>query len=165
MDRTLLDLAGVPAPESFQGASLRPRLEGRAGLPGRQAFAETGLWFVHVPGEPYADERVEYPELTELLEIDADHGSEIVLQADYVQLTNLAKYRMVQDDRWKLVYVPTRTGRVLWEFYDLAADPDESRNLAAEAEPAVIDGLKADLFRWMLLEKGVVLRNEILIPE
>lgn len=162
---TLLDLAGVPAPASFAGVSLRPRLEGHAGLPGLQAFAETGLWFVHVPGEPYADERVEYPELTELLEIDADHGSEIVLQADYTQLTNLAKYRMVQDDRWKLVYVPTRTGRVLWELYDLAADPDETRDLAGTADPAVLDPLKADLFRWMLLEKGVILRNEILIPE
>jgi len=46
----------------------------------------------------------------------------------------LTHFRSVQDERWKLVFHPpleTRKGErpALWELYDLAADPLETRNL------------------------------------
>src|SRR5690606_1203110 len=61
----------------------------------------------------------------------------------------------VETDRWKLVLGPgtvndeawTYTGESPVELYDLAADPDEQRDLAA-AEPAIVADLRARYDAW-----------------
>ena len=57
-------------------------------------------------------------------------------------------FRTVEDERWKLVYHPAFDGRPkLYELYDLAADPLETRDLLAE-QPDRARRLRAVLGEW-----------------
>ena len=106
---TLYALTGVAPPGDLDGQSLAPAVGG-APVPPQRAYAETGLWFTEdIPGLP-GEMRLPYPGIARLTEVDTQHGDELVLQKAMRPLTIVAKHRMVRDDRWKLVYVPTRTG-------------------------------------------------------
>jgi arylsulfatase A-like enzyme len=59
--------------------------------------------------------------------------------------------RAVQDERWKLVYVPSERYQGMmqgteFELYDVIADPMETRNLA-DAHPDIVTRLKRELAR------------------
>ena len=67
----------------------------------------------------------------------------------------------VRDGGWKLVWPmgsdhPLLSGKP--ELFDLAADPGETRNLAA-AEPARVEALRAHLERW--IAKGPIARENV----
>jgi len=119
---TLLDLAGLPVPADMQGASWRPLMEGRE-VPWRQS------WYY---------EYYEYP---------AVHM--------------VRPCRGVRTDRWKYIewpefhgQQPGRAGQPArtydhpaeYELYDLAADPNETKNLYGD--PAFADRV-ADLRKEM----------------
>jgi len=53
------------------------------------------------------------------------------------------KWRMIRTDRYKLILIPKSPGPI-WELYDLAADPGETRNVLA-AQPDAAAGLKRSL--------------------
>ncbi|MEQ1858630.1 MAG: sulfatase-like hydrolase/transferase [Chthoniobacteraceae bacterium] len=53
--------------------------------------------------------------------------------------------RMVRDDRWKLVWYPKLSR---YQLFDLAADPDELRDLAA-AQPERVATMKTTLESWL----------------
>ena len=62
-------------------------------------------------------------------------------------------YRMVQDERYKLIYHPPMKLRrrdlpAKWEFYDLGADPGETNNLSKERPPE-LRRLHQALNGWM----------------
>ncbi len=158
---TLYALAGVTPPSDLDGASLAPALDGRP-LPPREAFAESALWFTEdVPGLP-SDLRLPYPGIERLTEIDTRHGDEIVLRDDVRALTRVARHRMVRDARWKLVYVPTRTG-VRWMLFDTQEDPGETRDVAA-AHADVVSRLQESLWSWMLSDPEMSDRGGYLVP-
>ena len=69
---------------------------------------------------------------------------------------------MVRDERWKLLYVPTRTG-VKYMLYDTVADPEERTDVAA-THPAEVTRLEGELWRWMLGDKRMVERAGYLVP-
>ena len=157
---TLYDLTGTPAPADLDGVSLAPALVGAA-TPRTFAYAETELWLGDVPALPDAL-RLPYPGLAHLTEIDTAHGQEIVLQRELEPITTVARHRMVRDERWKLLYVPTRTG-VKYMLFDTVADPEERRDVAA-ANPAEVSRLEGELWRWMLGDKRMVERGGYLVP-
>ncbi len=103
---TLLDLAGVMAPKTFQGRSLRPLLESRQGEASRTpAYAEISSRFL-TPDE-HDDERPRRA----LLQTAVDTG------------------------RWKVVRRRSAAGALLREeIYDLERDPLELAPLASRAE-------------------------------
>ena len=49
----------------------------------------------------------------------------------------------IRTDRYKLMHFYYSMDE--WELYDMEADPQEMRNLYAEADPALVAGLKAEL--------------------
>jgi arylsulfatase A-like enzyme len=161
---TIFDMLNIPRPEKWQGVSLLPIIKGSSSENVLEGFMETGLWFYKIPGEPYADIRVDYPDLAEILEIDGKNNNEVVIKEKYKIITNLAKQRAFVTDRWKLLYLPTKEGNILYELYDIKNDPLETDNLV-DKKQEIFESMKKKLFERMLDEKGVILQNEILIPE
>jgi arylsulfatase A-like enzyme len=158
---TLYDLTNVEPPANLDGASLKPALE-RAELAPRLAFAETGLWFTEEVSGVDPSLRLPYPGIAGTTEVDTDHGDEVVLSRELRPLALVAKHRMVRDDRYKLVYVPTRRG-VRYFLYDTVADPGETEDVGA-LHPTERARLQGDLWRWMLADPDMVERAGFLVP-
>jgi hypothetical protein len=158
---TIYALTGVDPPADLDGRSLAPALAGQPLAPAL-AYAETGLWFTEdIPGLP-ADLRLPYPGIERLTEVDTQHADELVLQKGMRPLTIVAKHRMVRDDRYKLLYVPTRQG-VRWMLYDTREDPGEERDVAA-AHPDVVARLQAELWTWMRRDPDMIEHQGYLVP-
>ncbi len=77
-------------------------------------------------------------------------------------LTIVARHRMVRDERWKLLYVPTRTG-VRWMLFDTVADPGETQDVAA-AHADVVARLQGELWSWMRQDPAMTERGGYLVP-
>ncbi|MBX3233140.1 MAG: sulfatase [Labilithrix sp.] len=159
---SLYELAGVEPPSDLDGRSFAPALRGEPIAP-KLAYAESELWFTEdVPSLP-AELRMPYPGIMALTEIDARHNSEIVLRREMQPATLMARHRMVRDERWKLVYVPTRLG-VKWMLFDTDNDKAEIHDVAA-AHPNEVARLQADLWAWMLEDPQMERRNGFLVPK
>jgi len=158
---TLYALTGVAPPADLDGRSLAPALTGQPIAPAL-AYAETGLWFTEdIPGLS-SDLRLPYPGIARLTEVDTQHADELVLRNSMKPLTLVAKHRMVRDDRYKLLYVPTRTG-VRWMLFDTPQDPGEERDVAAD-HPDVVARLQGELWAWMRRDPNMTDREGYLVP-
>jgi hypothetical protein len=105
---TLLDLAGIRPPASFRGHSLLPVMRGAA-FAGYPAYMETELWYT--PETPYIKDRVRmsYPGIMKVIELVPGSG-EIVLKKEFNDVVIQAKYRGVQLNGRKYVYMPGDRG-------------------------------------------------------
>jgi arylsulfatase A-like enzyme len=158
---TLYELTGVSPPGDLDGRSLAPALRGEP-IEERLAYAETGLWLTEeIPGLP-SELRIPYPGVMGLTELDAWPNTEIVLRQDMQAVTVMARHRMVRDERWKLVYVPTRT-QVRYFLFDTERDPGELDDVAA-SHPDVVARLRAELWSWMSKDPAVEKKDEYLLP-
>ena len=106
--------------------------------------------------------RLPYPGIAHLTEVDTQHGDEVVLEREMRALAITAKHRMVRDDRFKLVYVPARTG-VRWMLFDTRDDPGEEHDVAA-AHPDVTARLQGQLWSWMRRDPDMTERGGYLVP-
>jgi arylsulfatase A-like enzyme len=158
---TLYDLIGVDPPAGLDGRSLVPFINGSSAPP-RLAYAETGLWFTEdIAGfEPRL--RIPYPGVAEMTEVEADHHDDVVLKKEMHDLVLVAKHRMVRDERYKLVYLPTRSG-VRYELFDTEGDPGETHDVAVD-RPAEVQRLKGELWKWMLADANMEQRGGYLVP-
>jgi arylsulfatase A-like enzyme len=155
---TLYDLAGVQKPADLDGRSRAPARAGAAVEP-RFAYAESELWFTEeIPGLA-PDMRLPYPGIMALTELDSRHNAEIVQRRDLLAVTRLARHRMIRDERWKLVYVPTRKG-VKYMLFDGA---DETHDVAS-ANAGEVNRLRAELWKWMLQDPLMEQKDGYLVP-
>jgi arylsulfatase A-like enzyme len=158
---TIYALTGVTPPGDLDGKSLVPALRG-GGLAPALAYAETELWFTEdIPGLP-GELRLPYPGIARLTEVDTQHGDQVVLERQMRPLTIMARHRMVRDERWKLIYVPTRTG-VRWMLFDTLEDPGEEHDVAGE-HPDVTARLQGELWLWMRRDADMTERGGYLVP-
>lgn len=158
---TLYELAGIAPPPDLDGRSLAPALRGEP-LEPRLAYAETALWLrEEVSGLP-SQLRIPYAGVPKLTELDARHDAEIVLKRDMVAPTLMARHRMVRDERWKLLYVPTRLG-VRYKLFDTDKDPGETTDVAAQ-HPEEVKRLRAELWAWMLEDPLMEQKDGYLVP-
>ncbi len=158
---TLYELAGVPPPSNLDGRSLVPAMDGKELAPA-PAFAETELWLVDQPSVPDSV-RLPYPHFAGCMEVDAEHGDAIVLRRDVTDVTLVARHRMVRDDRWKLLYLPSRAG-VEYRLFDTLADPAEANDVLAK-EPGEGSRLQAVLWKWMLEDPRMTRSRGYLLPK
>jgi arylsulfatase A-like enzyme len=144
---TLLELLGVPAPETFRGRSLAPLVRPEARgvtLPDAPALLETDLWFSDRDGQPYQRVRIPYPWVYETATVEPETG-DIALKPEWEAPVQAAKHRGLYLGRWKLLELPTLQG-VKVELYDVEADPAEARDVSAE-HPEVVRALREVLAR------------------
>jgi arylsulfatase A-like enzyme len=80
----------------------------------------------------------------------------------YVEGT-AGKWRMMRDDRFKLIMIP-RDPDPVWEFYDLQADPGETVNVM-DRFPAEADRLRRALLAIVAADPGRDDRDEPPVPE
>lgn len=115
-------LAGAGGGVALDGASALPLVRGESETLPRVAFAESGPW------------RERYAKNPRLFV----HGDE-------------GRWKMARDGRWKLIAIPHQPNDPPsdeLELYDLAADPDETRNVASE-HPEVVARLHAAIAEWV----------------
>ena len=159
---TLYELGGVSPPTSLDGQSLAGLMRGMPDAP-RLAFAESELWFTEDILGVSAKERLPYPGIMQMTELDSAHGQvEVVLQKAMIPVTLVARHRMVRDERFKLVYVPTRQG-AFYKLFDTHDDPSEVRDIAGTS-PAEVERLKVPLWKWMLEDHSMVQKEGLLVP-
>jgi arylsulfatase A-like enzyme len=158
---TVYDLLGIDAPANLDGRSLAPWMTGGA-TPPELAYAETGLWFTEDIAGFDPSLRIPYPAIAEMSEVDADHHDDVVLKKEMRELVLVAKHRMVRDERYKLVYIPTRSG-VRYMLFDTEDDVGETRDVSG-AHPAELSRLQGELWKWMLADSNMVARGGYLLP-
>jgi hypothetical protein len=158
---TLCELTDTPCRHQMDGHSLAAATHGRDIAP-YPVFAETGLWFTESLPEVSLEQRIPYPDLVHLTEIDRSHTDEIVIRHEWEDLTTAAKHRMVRDGEFKLVYMPTRSGPK-FTLINTATDAGEVSDVASKF-PAVVERLKSTLMQWMLADTSMDSRDGILVP-
>lgn len=116
---TILDMAGIQSPETFRGRSLLPLFKGEVSF-NAHCYQETGIWFtpriLSIPGSV----RIDYPDLTQLLEIDP-FNHEIVLKEQYRFDVIQSKHRSLSDNRYKFIYMPG-ISKIREEIYPIEAE-------------------------------------------
>lgn len=159
---TLYELARIAPPSTLDGLSLVGLARGQKEEP-RLAFAETELWFTEDIAGLSSKERLPYPGIMQMTELDSAHGQiEVVLQKSMIPVTLVARHRMVRDERYKLVYVPTRQG-ASYKLFDTLGDPSEVRDVAPSMGSEV-ERLKVPLWKWMLEDRAMVRKDGLLVP-
>lgn len=158
---TLLDLAGVAALPGADGRSLTAAMDGIA-LKSLPVYSETGLWFTELIPEVPLSNRIPYPDLTQLTQVDREHGDQIVIRADWEPLTTSVKHRMLQEGNWRLLYQPSRE-RVAMELCDLVQDPGCVRDGSAQ-HPEVFERLKSQFWRVVSQDQSVFRQGDRLVP-
>jgi hypothetical protein len=108
------------------------------------------------------EQRIPYPDLVHLTEIDRSHTDEIVIRHEWEDLTTAAKHRMVRDGDFKLVYMPTRLGPK-FTLINTAMDRGEVLDVAPKF-PAVVERLKSELMQWILADTSMDSRDGTLVP-
>lgn len=133
---TILEAAGIELPGGawMQGRSLTPRLRGAAAAQGRAS-----------------------PASGDDLRVDAEGRRLAFSEAGWE--TNDKWQKVVQDDRFKLIYAQVRPEQqwiggpgVRFTLYDLENDPGETRNVA-EDFPADLERLTRELWSWQNAER------------
>ena len=156
---TLAALLGVPAPPS-DGVDLGPLLRGERASLDLDGYEETEFWFTDAGPGFQPDERLPYPGITGATDLAPD--GDIFIKPEWQDTIIAAKHRALRSGRWKLIYRPTRHGAE-WMLYDLAADPDETHDVAS-AQPQVLAQLRKKLEAWMTADGRAVMRGGFAVP-
>jgi arylsulfatase A-like enzyme len=139
---TLAELLTNDKIPDSDGISLVTALNGAA-IPDLPVYSETGLWFNKLVDQWLAQNRMAYPDVTELLYYDRVHDDDLVIKKAYEKVVVAAKHRMLIRYPYKLIYVPQRDGVRLYLF-DIERDPLEQNDLAP-SEPDIVANLFKEL--------------------
>lgn len=161
---TLLDRIGLKDDVKRDGVSLMPLIRGDRTDLDLAVFAETGIWFARTGSQFFQTERLDYPDVIGLMEIDRHRRDEIVLQERYRDLIETAKHRMVARGRFKLIATPTRQG-VRYALYDRVADPENRMPLDPDVYSGEIQRLRKDLSIFMEADPDMTVRNGFLVRD
>ena len=89
-----------------------------------------------------------YPDLLELMEVPDRASGTLALKAQYQDIIQNAKDRMIRRGPWKLVSQPLTEGSQKTMLFNVDEDPGCTRNCAAEF-PEISDRLSRALHEWM----------------
>ncbi|MDY6933234.1 MAG: sulfatase [Spirochaetota bacterium] len=157
---TIMDVMGINLDEDVDGVSFKDVIEGKRKGIKKIAYSETGIWFADEGDQFFQKQRIRYPAVQKLCEID-EYNNEIVLREEYTDLVNIAKHRTVFDENYKLLYIPTRDG-VQFELYHLRGSA--LKNLYHKNHPH-FKSLYGYLKRFMKRTENAEIINGLFIPK
>jgi hypothetical protein len=146
-----------PELTKIDGESIMPVIRKERSDMNITAFSETGIWFSGVTDGFYQKQRIMYPDITGLSEVDFTYNLEAVIKKEYKDLMVIAKHRMIDDGKYRLIYIPTRDG-VKFELYDLKAK-DGYINDVSLKYPAKVKEMKVKLFNILDTNESVYIRE------
>lgn len=147
---TICEIAGASCPSATDGRSLAGQLRGSPSEV-RFAYAETSPRTSHARDEAVKSRHRQGAGQAPGGQHDSGWELGAVLQR-----------RMIRDERFKLVYVPTRKG-AKYILFDTALDVAETEDVAG-AHPEIAAALQHRLWAWMLEDSAMELRDGLLLP-
>ena len=130
---TLCELLGIEPPGWLQGRSMMPLVRGEAGEINEEVFAEVTYHAAYEPQRAVRTRRWKYIRRFE------ERGGPVLPNCD----DSRSKQYLLERGWRERAPEPE-------QLYDLAFDPNEARNLAADPGSAgVVDGMRGRLDRWM----------------
>ena len=148
---TLLDYAGIDAPDTMQGLSLRPLIDGRAAHLRDASFAEN-LWSTYFGNPRIESVRTAEWKYIRYFKNDRTQFAAVTPKTQYVVTPS-------QVEHYATWLTSTVKGEqpVYEELYHLASDPKETTNLAHRvAYVAKLNELRAECQRLVTMAKGDV---------
>ena len=106
----------------------------------------------------------DYPDISEVSEIDFSYNKEIVIQQRYQNITNGAKHRTIYSGRYKLIYIPLPEGP-RFQLYDHIDDPDNNNDISGSKKD-ILKIMKKKFYKFMD-EKSAgnfIINRDFLIP-
>lgn len=128
----------------------------------RRAYSETGPWLEESTPDLAPELRIPYPGGHGLVTFEPGRTN-ATIRPELEPTTTVARHRSVRDERYKLVYVPTR-GAARYFLFDTVADPGELHDVARE-HPAELERLSAHLWSWMLEDPAMTRAGDRLVPK
>ena len=165
---TVFDIAGLKIPEYFDGRSILKKSGSvdSIGNNNPDAYCETGMWFDNDKSSPlfFHHQRIDYPDISGVSEIDFTYKDEVVISQKYQNIVNGAKYRAIYSGRYKLIYIPLKTGPK-FELYDYLKDPDNENDLSGNQKD-VLDIMKKKFYHFIDEKSSgnYIIKNGILFP-
>lgn len=133
------------------GTSLVPILDGKE----KTRSKPIGFWnwpgkgFLKTPAKQWMDELLADQQAGREPDDPTRVRPDAAVIGEQVPTNSFPGHAAWLDGNWKLHRIQNvKTGDVKWELYDLAADPDESRELFAE-QPERIPKMQAELNEWL----------------
>ncbi|MFK7826100.1 MAG: sulfatase-like hydrolase/transferase [Oligoflexales bacterium] len=136
--------------KEFRGIDLSPWIVENSSIPNLSApelsaYSETGIWFSRAGNVHFQQQRIDYPNINELLEIDALVSGQITLKQQYEDIIITAKHRSLIWNDLKLIYIPTSTG-IQYQLFFRKSDPFNLSDLS-EQYPHLTASMKRKLFK------------------
>lgn len=149
---TLLEIVGTrpPTQRSLDGIGLVPLLDGKMKVRPKPL----GFWHYPAPGNRTPSKQV----MSALLDAQAkgdEIGDKTMLFADAGKIErqyptdSFEGHAAWLDWPWKLHRIEAKDGAVRIELYDLASDPQESKDESAR-QPDRVKSMRADLEKWLV---------------
>ena len=127
---TLLDLLGLEVPDTVEGTSLKPLMDGGT-LPELPGFCETGLWLATPPGQH--PDHIRYPELLEILDVPCAQRGTLALRSEYTPAVEAGRDRMLELGEWRLLRIALN-GAASYELYHQSVSPDRIQDVSNDPQ-------------------------------
>lgn len=146
---TVLELAGIPVPDDrpLDGISLANVIAGDQVKRGKPM----AFWVYTAKGirTPSADwmKKMQAEQTGKIPSTPAPPLSETALVKKKYQHGDLGGHSALVDENWKLHAIPQKSGKLMFQLYDLASDPAEENNIAKQ-HPDIVNQLSVQLSEW-----------------
>lgn len=145
------------------GHDLHLWIKGKNEAPKLDAYSETEIWFSRTGNAFFQKERLDYPSIAGLLNLDPGGTGSVILNSRYEKVINAAKHRSLINGSYKLIYTPTDKG-AHFKLFDRTSDPQNVRDISLQ-NPQIFKRMKESLITQILnLEQTAKFVDNYVVP-